>query len=1061
MIKSTPQKGLGLSTLKKALSMFSEQQPVLTDGVGDVVENEKGKEFRFQRQQRLERNTYESAVERWRQEDIVLQNLGINSNLKTVPMGAIMWKWQQALVPRLKEEIRKCNEAEDKKIKNDADKERCLYGPFLQMLPVDKLSTITILSMMTHGCKNLSTEYGVKLTSSVLNVGRTVEDECLADIIRKESKHTWQKINSPDKFRRFSQILKHQPNKDFLAGISGLDTLKNEDFLWSQAIRARIGAVLISHLMDVAKMDVTGTDPKSGANILETQPVFFHAYHQFKGKLLGTIRMNKSMRAKLATEPVHCALEKCLPMLVEPKPWVDFNNGAFLEHRVQAVRNRTYDEELLRYTTTACRNGDMSQIFAGLDVLAKTPWRINRKVFEVMVAGWNSGEKLGKLQAENIAVDNPEEPPPSADPLIRYRWLSKVKELDKERSSIKSQRCFMNFQLEVARAYLNETMYFPHNMDFRGRAYPMVPFLNHMNADPCRSLLNFADGKELGENGLKWLKIHLASLYGFDKASYDERHKFADDHLPEIYDSVLHPLDGKRWWLQADDPWQCLGACIELKSALEMPDPRRFISHLPIHKDGTCNGLQHYAALGGDSLGAKQVNLEPGGRPSDIYSRVADMVTAKVAEDAAGGHEIARLLLGNISRKVVKQTVMTNVYGVTFTGAREQVARQLNQNVLDSPNIKTEDKFIAASYVAKEIFRALSHMFTRAQEIQYWLGDCAKRISRSVTIEQIESIRDHKSDVKSPYAKTVLGKKHHPKDEDLFTSTVIWTTPLNMPVVQPYRVGVRKSLFTDLQKININERSSKQATHLRRQLQAFPPNFIHSLDATHMILTALQCNKNGLTFAAVHDSFWTHACDVDTMNGIIRDAFIRMHSDDIVNRLRSEFITRHKGSLQLVHINSNSSLGRKLKEWRQEPIEKGHRRRIGELLMEHRRQKLLASEKVEERLEGESMITGAKIYEEFADSDKDVDVIAAEDLDEIRIGKVPQSISVTRNEEASVSSLVDSTPDDTASIAGTEDEAEETLDDVEPAEARKVPKISKTVTWVWLPTSFPPIPPKV
>lgn len=1059
MIKSTPQKGLGLSTLKEALSVFSEPQPVSIVENGDVKENENRNDLRFQRQQRLERNTYETAVNRWRQEAKLLQSYGVNSTLKSVPMGAIMWKWHENLVPLLKEEIRKCNEAEDKKTKNDADKERCLYGPFLQMLPVDKISTITILSIMTNMCRKGVDEGGVSLISSVVNVGRTVEEECLLDMIRKDGKNkNWQNIKSLDKLRRLHYMLKQKSIKHSPTELAGLNARRSEDFAWSQGIRVRVGAVLVSHLMDAAKMDVTGIDPGSGVESLESQPVFFHSYHYVKGKILGAIRLNKAMIAKLTTEPVHCALEKNLPMLVEPKPWVDFHNGAFLEHRVQAVRNKSYDEELLRYTMTAARNGDMSRVFAGLDVLARTPWRINRKVFEVMVAGWNSGEKLGKIPPEKLNIENPEEPPPSTDPLIRYRWMNKMKELERKRSSIKSQRCFLNFQLEVARAYLNETMYFPHNMDFRGRAYPMVPFLNHMNADPCRSLLNFADGKELGENGLRWLKIHLASLHGFDKASFDERQKFADDHLSEIYDSATNPLDGKQWWLKADDPWQCLGACIELKSALDTPDPRRFISHLPIHKDGTCNGLQHYAALGGDSLGAKQVNLEPGGRPSDIYSRVADMVTAKVAEDAADGNEIAILLQGNITRKVVKQTVMTNVYGVTFSGARDQVKRQLEQIITDFPNTKAVNKFMAASYVVGEIFHALSEMFTRAQEIQYWLGDCAKRISRTVTTEQIKNMRDQKSDSKSPYAKTVLGKKLPVKDEDLFTSAVIWTTPLNMPVVQPYRAGVRKSLFTNLQKININVPSPMGATHMRRQLQAFPPNFIHSLDATHMILTALKCNENGLTFAAVHDSFWTHASDVDTMNSIIRDAFIKMHSDDIIGRLRSEFVTRHRGCLQLVSINSKSALGRKLKEWRRKPIEKRHRRKIGELLMEHRRQELLTSEKAEERLEGESMITGAKIYEEFAG---DVNAIETEDLDEVLIGKVPKSISKTKDEDADFQNSVDSTSGDDASIAETIIGPGEMLDDVELVETIKVPKTSKLKTWVWLPISFPPIPPKV
>lgn len=94
-----------------------------------------------------------------------------------------------------------------------------------------------------------------------------------------------------------------------------------------------------------------------------------------------------------------------------------------------------------------------------------------------------------------------------------------------------------------------------------------------------------------------------------------------------------------------------------------------------IHQDGSCNGLQHYAALGRDVEGAIQVNLMNQERPGDIYSHVARLVEAKVQEDSMNKdskyYELAQKLVGNIKRKTIKQTVMTSVYGVTFIGARQ------------------------------------------------------------------------------------------------------------------------------------------------------------------------------------------------------------------------------------------------------------------------------------------------------------------------------------------------------------------------------------------------------
>ena len=71
-----------------------------------------------------------------------------------------------------------------------------------------------------------------------------------------------------------------------------------------------------------------------------------------------------------------------------------------------------------------------------------------------------------------------------------------------------------------------------------------------------------------------------------------------------------NPLDNREW-LTYEDCWQALGAIIELNDALKHPFPQDFLSHLHVHQDGSCNGLQHYAALGRDMEGAYQVNLGP------------------------------------------------------------------------------------------------------------------------------------------------------------------------------------------------------------------------------------------------------------------------------------------------------------------------------------------------------------------------------------------------------------------------------------------------------------------
>lgn len=86
-----------------------------------------------------------------------------------------------------------------------------------------------------------------------------------------------------------------------------------------------------------------------------------------------------------------------------------------------------------------------------------------------------------------------------------------------------------------------------------------------------------------------------------------------------------------------------------------------------------------------------------------------------------------------------------------------------------------------------------------------------------------------------------------------------WRTPLGLPVVQPYRSRSKALVRTVLQTFSLQTEDESRPVTKMKQRSAFPPNFIHSVDSSHMMLTAIGCHEAGLTFAGVHDSFWTHA----------------------------------------------------------------------------------------------------------------------------------------------------------------------------------------------------------
>ena len=115
-----------------------------------------------------------------------------------------------------------------------------------------------------------------------------------------------------------------------------------------------------------------------------------------------------------------------------------------------------------------------------------------------------------------------------------------------------------------------------------------------------------------------------------------------------------------------------------------------------------------------------------------------------------------------------------------------------------------------------------------------------------------------------------------------------WTTPMGVPVVQPYRAKGRKVIRTLVQSFVLQFDNDENKVQKNKQRSAFPPNYIHSVDSAHMMKTAVACHAAGLVFAGVHDSFWTHAGDVPEMSKHIREKFIELHSEPLLEQLYEE-----------------------------------------------------------------------------------------------------------------------------------------------------------------------------
>eukprot|EP00884_Botryococcus_braunii_P018634 jgi/Botrbrau1/5454/Bobra.27_1s0005.1 len=557
------------------------------------------------------------------------------------------------------------------------------------------------------------------------------------------------------------------------------------------------------------------------------EPAFVHEVIKVQTKdnflTVGTIKAHDMLSSLIEPSQMKLALTSSpvwMPMVMPPRQWGYGQLGGYFIRSGDLIRHTSPDPEtakLIKHPDTC-----LDQVYNALNALGSVPWRINRRIFDVVEALWEGGGGVAALPTRR---DTPATVAFTARrPSFRAKTLDvtagklpadwdMIARVEKRNRELHSLRCDFELKLAVARDYLEDELYFPHSLDFRGRAYPMPPHLNHLGGDVSRGLLHFSEAKPLGPDGLFWLQIQLANSYGngMDKLPYHERVVFVRDNLPLIFACADSPTTNQ-WWLGADNPLQFLAGCFEVADAFRSPDPTAYKSRLPVQMDGSCNGLQHYAALGRDLEGGMAVNLRPADRPQDVYSRIAKLVFEIVARDAESGDPRAIALLPAVDRKLVKQTVMTCVYGVTYVGARIQIQNRLRERGWDYDDRVT---YTCACYGAHVTLQAVAQMFQGARGIMDWLTQCAKLIAHQ-------------------------------------NKPVRWTTPLGLPCGQPYVKNKKVQVCTAVCKVVLQDssdagrpgkdgRKKERQVSKSRQRTAFPPNYIHSLDSSHMMMTATRC----------------------------------------------------------------------------------------------------------------------------------------------------------------------------------------------------------------------------
>lgn len=541
------------------------------------------------------------------------------------------------------------------------------------------------------------------------------------------------------------------------------------------------------------------------------------------------------------------------PMVCPPKPWTNPVSGGYLtpENRVDFISGSSAE---MRDDVFSL---DMPDVYRAVNAVQATAWKINKSVYNVLRTAWENGDQIGGLPAQDW-LPVPERPTHiPAD--VNYHdlpaelrdeldaWRRQAAEVHAENAAMISKRLAITAKLSMAMDVLEEpAIYFPHNFDFRGRIYSVVAHLNPQADDLGKALLHFSEGKPLGENGAFWLHVHIANAFGVDKVSFEERVQWVQKHSELLLDSAFNPLDGRRFWTQADkkSTWCALAACFEY--AGWMLEGNDYVSHLPIAMDGSCSGLQHFSAMLRDAEGGAAVNLVPQEKPADIYTEVAKATEAMLAEST---EQLAISWRGKVSRKIVKRPCMTFAYSVTSRGMRDQILDEIKKQAGGKEYLPGWENYEAASFLAPIVETAIRQTVKRASAAMDWLKAAVKQVVNH--------------DVPA-----------------------VWYTPDGFPVQHRYvkQNGQKFEVWFGGLRMRIQLRVDTTKQCPRKHQSAIAPNYVHSMDATHLRMVVNRMQDEGITqhFAVIHDSFGTYACDVDDLNAVIREEFINLYS---VNRL--------------------------------------------------------------------------------------------------------------------------------------------------------------------------------
>tara|TARA_B100001939_G_scaffold4594_1_gene4352 strand:- start:4320 stop:6656 length:2337 start_codon:yes stop_codon:yes gene_type:complete len=503
------------------------------------------------------------------------------------------------------------------------------------------------------------------------------------------------------------------------------------------------------------------------------------------------------------------------PMLIEPRDWSFVHDGGYY------LNDLTRCHEMVRRGKPLCKQGETTYQF--LNKIQKVKYRLNP--FTVKVA-----KELERLEIEvgkfRPVINHPDPPQPfdiDTNEERRKQWrkdkaIARNKNANEWRIS-----CRTRMTMNCVREFEDKEYYIPWSFDYRGRAYPIPSFLTPQDTDFGKSLIKFADESEVTEDAIKWLAFQVATTYGLDKATIEDRLTWVStrENILLIMRVATDPITNIGDWENADEPWQFLAAC---KEYYDVVMTGKTTTGLPVATDATCSGLQILAGLARDKSTASLVNVIPSDKPQDAYAVIAKESLPNIPER----------LRPYWDRKKTKRCVMTIPYNAKPFSNRQYIRDAFND--IDIEVDKDE-----LTQIVKAVRDAMESVVPGPMRVMRWIEQ-----------EVSNAIKEGAQDIS-------------------------WTTPSGFCVNQRLMKHNHKIVELKLLgRCQIKVLDEEKGVDLRHHKNATAPNLIHSLDASLLHLSA---TKFDAPISLIHDSVLCRATDMTHLSTLVRDTYMHLFAE--------------------------------------------------------------------------------------------------------------------------------------------------------------------------------------